>query len=185
MIRSSVESDLKNQDEKWPMSPNKLAERLNTKPIAALYNAIFLTVYSQCKYSDYGYAETKYKAIANKIWSIASDWTSLITGKRSSKQIMVGMTLHCITASREVATTLNKSGHCISCNDIRLLEDHWANLNSTNKEIFDGLIKSHPTHFNLDNNNACQETMTGLETTHHTNLLIFQPLTLGKNSCKK
>ena len=33
MIRSSVESDLENQDEEWPMSPNELAERLNTKPI--------------------------------------------------------------------------------------------------------------------------------------------------------
>ena len=85
MIRSSVESDLENQDEEWPMSPNELTERLNTKPIAALYNAMFLTVYSRCKYNDYGYAETKYKTIANKVWSIASDWTSLITGKRSSK----------------------------------------------------------------------------------------------------
>ena len=113
MIRSSVESGLKSQDEDWPMSTNELAERLNTKSIAALYNAIFLTVYSRCKYNDYGYAETKYKTITNKIWSIASDWTSLITGKRSSKQIMLGMTLHRVTASKEVATILNKSGHCI------------------------------------------------------------------------
>ena len=73
MIRSSVESDLENQDEEWPMPPNELAERLNTKPIADLYNAIFLTVYSRRKYNDYGYAETKYKTIANKICSVASD----------------------------------------------------------------------------------------------------------------
>ena len=33
VIRSSVESDLENQDEEWPISPNELAERLNTKPI--------------------------------------------------------------------------------------------------------------------------------------------------------
>ena len=84
MIRYSVESDLENQDEKRPVPPNELAERLNTRPIAALYNAIFLTVYSRRKYNDYGYAETKYKTIANKSWSIASHWTSLITGKRSS-----------------------------------------------------------------------------------------------------
>ena len=125
------------------------------KPIAALYNAIFLTVYSWCKYNDYGYAETKYKTIVNKIWSIASDWTSLTSGKRSSKQIMLGMTFHRITASKEVATISNKSRHCISYNDIRLLEDHWTNLSSTEKEIFDRLIKGHPTHFSLDNNDAC------------------------------
>ena len=89
--------------------------------------------------------------------------------------------LHRITAGKEVATILNKSGHCISYNDIRLLGDHWANLSSTRKEIFDRLIKSHPTHFSLDNNDACQETMTGLGTTYHTNSLIFQPLTSGKN----
>ena len=96
---------------------------------------------------------------------------------------MLGMTIHRITASKEVATILNNSGHCISYNDIGLLEHHWANLSSTKKEIFNGVIKGHPTHF--DNNNACQETMTGLATTHHTNSLIFQPLTSGKNSCKK
>ena len=67
MNRSSVEADLENQDEKWPISQNELAERLNTKPLAALYNAIFLTVYSRCKYNDYGYAEIKCKTIANKI----------------------------------------------------------------------------------------------------------------------
>ena len=52
MTRSSFEADLKIQDE--------LAERLNTKPIAALYYAIFVTVYSRCKYNNYGYTETKY-----------------------------------------------------------------------------------------------------------------------------
>ena len=97
----------------------------------------------------------------------------------------MGMKPHCITASKEVATVLNKSGHCISYNDIRLLEDHWANLSSTQKEIFDGFIKGQPTHFSLDNNDACQETMAGLGTTHHTNSPIFQPLTTGKKSCKK
>ena len=96
---------------------------------------------------------------------------------------MLGMTIHRITASKEVATILNKSGHCISYNDIGLLEHHWVNLSSTKKEIFNGVIKGYPTHF--DNNDACQETMTGLATTHHINSLIFQPLTSGKNSCKK
>ena len=93
------------------------------------------------------------------------------------------MTIHRITASKEVATILNNSEHCISYNDIGLLEHHWANLSSTKKEIFNGVIKGYPTHF--DNNDACQETMTGLATTHHINSLIFQPLTSGKNSCKK
>ena len=96
---------------------------------------------------------------------------------------MLGMTIHRITASKEVATILNNSGHCISYNDIGLLEHHWVNLSSTKKEIFNGVIKGYPTHF--DNNDACQETMTGLATTHHINSLIFQPLTSGKNSCKK
>ena len=68
MIRSSVKADLENQDEEWQMSPNELAKTLNTKPIAALYNAIFLTVYSHCKCNYYGYAETKYKTMGSKIW---------------------------------------------------------------------------------------------------------------------
>ena len=60
MTRFSFEAELKIQDEAWPISPNELAERLNTKPIAALYYAIFVTVYSRCKYNNYGYTETKY-----------------------------------------------------------------------------------------------------------------------------
>ena len=66
-----------------------------------------------------------------------------------------------------------------------LNEDHWANLSSSKKEIFDGLINGHPTRFSPNNNDACQETMAELGTTHHTNSLIFQPLTSRKNSCKK
>ena len=38
----------------------KLAGKLNTRPIAALYNAIFVVVYSLCKYYNYGYIEKKY-----------------------------------------------------------------------------------------------------------------------------
>ena len=67
---------------------------------------------------------------------------------------MLGMTLHRITASKEVTTILNKSEHYTSYNDIGLLEHHWANLSSIEKEIFDGLIKGHLTHFSLDNNDA-------------------------------
>ena len=38
------------------------------------------------------------------------------------------------------------------------------------------LIKSIPLHSTIDNNDGCQETMSGSGTSHHTNSTFFQPL---------
>ena len=59
----------------WPLSP----KFENETSINELYNAIYLTLYPTCKLNNFGYAITESISIANKIWSIASDWSALIT----------------------------------------------------------------------------------------------------------
>ena len=177
MVHRKIENEKKEQA--WPVTPEQLTEMLEKGPLSILYNVIYLSMYQRCKYNEYGYAITDSPNISNKIWSIASDWSSLITGLRSPKQIIVGTNIHRLTASKEVVSILHKAGHSISYNDIRLLNDCWSKLGST-KEVYNGLLKGHVTHSSLDNNDGRQETMTGQGTTHHTNSLIFQPLIKGK-----
>ena len=164
----------------WPMSLNKLIKSFDDGPIQYLYNTIYLTLYPNCKYNSKGYAETESKNIANKIWSIASDWTALITGKKSSKQVMLGLTVHRLSASKEISNILNKYGHAISYNDIRLQNEHWARTSFTSNNIYNDLEKNTSTHSSLDNNDFRTETHTGHGTAHHTNQLLFQPQLKGK-----
>ena len=68
----------------WPFSFRNLVEKLEDDiQIAELYNEIYLTVYpkSSLILNEYGFARTDSRNIANKIWSIANDWTALTTGR--------------------------------------------------------------------------------------------------------
>ena len=67
-------------------------------------HAIYLTVYPKLSLilNEYGFARTDSRNIANKIWSIANDWTALITGRKNAKQVTLAMVIHRITTSKEV-----------------------------------------------------------------------------------
>ena len=55
------------------------------------------------------------------MWSIRSDWESLIEKENSPKTIALSMTVNRITGSKEVANLLHKCGHGISYADTRHL----------------------------------------------------------------
>ena len=79
------------------------------------------------------------KNIANKILAIASDWTTLITRKKRSKQIILELTVHQLNASKEISNILIKYGHAISYNDIRLQNEYWASTSINSSNIYDDL----------------------------------------------
>ena len=64
-----------------PIEPEKLIDRFeNEGPMPELYNTIYSTVFgNNYTLSKDGYAITESDLIANKLWSVASDWQSLIT----------------------------------------------------------------------------------------------------------
>ena len=66
---------------------------------------------------------TQSSSISNKIWSIASDWAALLANQKSSKQIMLSIGIHRLSASKEIVTLLNKAGQGIPYNDIRLQKE--------------------------------------------------------------
>ena len=52
------------------------------------------------------------KNITKKIWSTAIESKTLITGQKTSKQIMPGHTKHRLSANKEISGILNKSWSC-------------------------------------------------------------------------
>ncbi len=75
---------------KWPLTAEEFFLELDRGPPPDLYNAIFYTISDDAKKNEYGYNITTSKNLAIKIWSLASDWESLITKKSSPKQEILG-----------------------------------------------------------------------------------------------
>ena len=59
------------------------------------------------------------------------------------------MTIHRINGSKEIVNLLHKEAHCISYNDVRKFNDHWA---TSSKKL-----KYTSTHLTLDNNDGKQD----------------------------
>eukprot|EP00794_Sanderia_malayensis_P016391 gene16391-18028_t len=69
------------------------------------------------KTNEHGYAVTS-RTKAIKIWSIASDWETLVTSSPSPKLAVMGLVLHRITGNKEAINVLHKRNHTISYHDI-------------------------------------------------------------------
>ena len=161
-----------------PETTEELIQSFGNGPLPELYNIIYATMYStDYKVNEYGYAITNSNNIATKIWSIASDWQSLITRKESPKKAMLGLTLHRLTGSKEAIMNLNKFGHTISYNKVREYNDTWSKSVSPVHERFVNCVSLHSS---IDNNDGRQETLTGCGTTHDTNMTLFQTIQPGK-----
>ena len=93
MIRRKFE-ERKTSEDTWPLT--ELLSKLDSGPLPELYNAIYFSIYERRKINQYGYAETS-DVKASKIWSLASDWESMITKQRTPQQIILGLVLHRIT----------------------------------------------------------------------------------------
>ena len=69
---------------------------------------------------------------------------------------------------------MHKTNHVISYNDIRMQNVAWARMVSAKPFHFPNFRKGVVTHSTIDNNDGRQETMTGVGTTHNTNMTLFQ-----------
>ena len=108
--------------------------------------------------------------------SIASDWQALITTIDTPKQIVLSLTLHGVTGSKESVNYIQKLSHGISDNKVSKINDTWSSLTRYNNTF----IKGVPVHSTIDNNDGRQDTITGSGTTHHTNCTLFQPVLSGE-----
>eukprot|EP00112_Aurelia_sp_Birch-Aquarium-sp1_P023401 Seg6964.2 transcript_id=Seg6964.2/GoldUCD/mRNA.D3Y31 product="hypothetical protein" protein_id=Seg6964.2/GoldUCD/D3Y31 len=86
----------------------------------------------------------------------------------------MGLVIHRMTGSREVANMLHKCNHAISYRDIRMQNLAWSRMVSSRQLLLSNMRKGVTTHSTLDNNDGRQETLTGTGTTHDTNKTLFQ-----------
>ena len=98
MIRRKVASF--DDDIQWPLTPEKLLEVMDKGPIPELFNAIYYTVHNSGKLNEFGYAETQSHNAAIKIWSLASDWESLVTRRPNPKTTTMGLLIHRLTPKK-------------------------------------------------------------------------------------
>ena len=108
--------------------------------------------------------------------SVACDWQSLVTGEKSYKAVALSLVGHRLTGSKETIKLLQCSGAAISYDDVpKQIKSFSArvqnNVNLTPKII----SKGEPAHITIDNYDWRQQTLNGLDTTHHTNATVYNP----------
>ena len=178
MLKCKIESRVE-AEKKWPCTPDELIEMLDRGPLKEIYNFIYVLINPSYEVNEYGYAITRSRPIATKVWSMASDWESFLTKERAAKQTVAGLTVHRLTSSKEVLSILHKLNNTISYNNVRLQNIAWARMISADTRKSKMMAKGIATHATIDNNDGRQETMSGKGTTHDSSCTLFQPLLPG------
>ena len=186
MIRRKL-IQFQEQKNEWPLTPEQLTEMMDRGPLQHLYNAIYYTLYDTATKKEHGYAQTKSHLQAIKIWSLASDWQSLITKEPSPKQAIMGLVIHRMTESTEVTNFLHKCNRAISYKDIRIQNLAWSKIACSRQMQLQIMRKGVASYSTIDNNDGKQETLTGAGTTHDTNKTLIQVPTKkkGKSSIER
>ena len=113
-----------------------IIQSFDESPIQALYKTINVGLFPNCKFNESRYAETKFKIIENKVWSITSGSDSLKTEQKNSEQIILGLTVHRLSVRKDMSNILKNYGHAVSYHDIPLLNGHLNKTSSTSGSIY-------------------------------------------------
>ncbi|MES9882370.1 MAG: hypothetical protein ABW185_15975 [Sedimenticola sp.] len=107
--------------------------------------------------------------------ALSSILTHYITGRPTTTSINLSMTLHGLTRSKELIDTFHKAGICIRYASVLLLRDAWAvhdiqlctDCPSEIAEDIPGVVI-------VDNDDFRNDTLTGGDTSHRTNVMYVQ-----------
>ena len=110
-----------------------------------------------------------------KTRALASMVTYYVTGKPTTTTINPSMTLHGLTRSKELIETLHRVGACLSYASVLLLRDAWAvhdlqRCTACPHEI----AEDRPGVVIVDNDDFRNDTLTGGNTSHRTNVMYVQ-----------
>jgi hypothetical protein len=111
-----------------------------------------------------------------KLVSIAQDLLALATdAKFMPKRLGLALTVMHRTGSTRLVSLLNKLGHTVSVSTLKRFETALANLQLKDEDgLPEPLRVGMPTILIADNIDFSEETMTGMGTTHHTNVIAVQ-----------
>ena len=157
---------------KFPYSPTELMQGTEKGPMCDLYNVIFMTLHDFMTVNEHGYAITKSKNLACKIWALANDWEALLFRDacyRNPKQVLLTMNIYRIRRSKQIINYLTKCNFCISYNDIRIQNKIWEEMVMAGESGTTLLKKgAHNSIYNID-----EETES--ISLHFTNSNLYQP----------
>ena len=121
-----------------------------------------------------------------RVLMLGQDMVHAVTRGRvkTPKHVGLAVTLHHITGSKQIVTLLNRMGHCISYDDVEVVDTSLAQEIITKSEESGVVIPSNisPGVFVQcagDNNDVNEETLDGKETTHATTLVVYQRRQFG------
>ncbi|KAG0710220.1 hypothetical protein GWK47_002572 [Chionoecetes opilio] len=110
------------------------------------------------------------------VLALTSLLTSYITGKRTSFKVKLAITLHGLIRSRELIDLMHKFSLGISYKDVLNPYDAWAKFDiETNRACPDELAMGQPGTAVMDNDDFKDDTLTGANTSHRTNVIFVQP----------
>jgi hypothetical protein len=110
------------------------------------------------------------------ICALASLLLSYITGKHSPLKVELSIMLHGLTRSREIIDILSKFSLGITYKDVLKLYDSWAKHDIEQNDICPGeLAEGVPGTGILDHDDFRDDTLTGADTSHRTNVMFMQP----------
>jgi hypothetical protein len=115
----------------------------------------------------------------NKARALASMITYYVTGRPTITTTNLSMNLHGLTRSKELVDTFHKCGVGIGYPLVLLLRDAWA-LHDIQlcAECPNEIAENTPGVIIVDNDNFRNDTLTGGDTSHRTNVMYVQSLTL-------
>ena len=114
-----------------------------------------------------------------KVLALASMLTYYATSRPTTTSVNLGMYLHGLSRSRELVDIFHKVGVCINYASVLLLKDAWAVhdlqlCSDCPNEIAEGK----PGVIIVDNDDFQNDTLTGGNTSHRTNVMYVQQVSL-------
>ena len=115
----------------------------------------------------------------SKARALGSMITYYVTGKPTITTTNLRMNSHGLTRSKELVDTFHKCGVCIGYSLVLLLRDAWAVHDlQLCAECPNEIAVNTPGVIIVDNEDFRNDTLTGGDTSHRTNVMYVQPFTL-------
>ena len=114
-----------------------------------------------------------------KVRALASMITYYVTGSPTTTAVNLSMNLHGLTRSKELVDTFHKCGVGINYLSVLLLRDAWAVHDiQLCSECPNEIAENTPGVIVVDNDDFQNDTLTGGDTSHRTNVMYVQPVSL-------
>lgn len=136
------------------------------------FSPLLLRLVSSLKKSGAAEPDARARALVSMI-------AYYVTGRPTTTTINLSMNLHGLTRSKELVDTFHKFGVGIGYASVLLLRDAWA-LHDIEQcgECPNEIAENIPGVILVDNDDFRNDTLTGGDTSHRTNVMYVQPVSL-------